>query len=147
MNPYPVGWRMTRAKKPILLLVGFGEWGPEDARLFAEEFRETVSPFLGKPWAILGDATGWGINNPYTQREIRTIKRWSKENGCRIESYFVGKSALKRPLHYNLAPQDEKDYHFRAHASRESAVLAVIEAGFKVRPKEIGSFFRGDPGR
>lgn len=140
----PAGWRIKQAGDNVLLLVGFGAWEPQDARRFCLEYRDTVSGFSDRPWAILGDATDWILEDRVVKDILRDHNRWIVEAGCRAGSFYTGSGALNRLLLYRLAEPDSEEFSFRVHPHRRRAVEALVENGFTISEDQINSFFRGE---
>jgi len=140
----PSGWRISTVADDVIFLVGYGSWKEQDALRFIEEYRLAVEQFDGKPWAVMGDATEWGFDDPAVQQIIRKQNGWVVAHGCRAGCYYTGTGALNRLLLYRLAEPDSENYRFRVYPHRAKAVEALETGGFSVTDKQLNSFFRGE---
>ena len=138
------GWRISKVSDDTVFVVGFGRWRAPDARGFSKEYRAVVNEFGGKPWAVLGDATEWGLNDSTVQQILRDNERWLVAHGCRSACFYTGEGTLNRLLLYRLAEPDTDNYRFRVYPHRSRAVEALVESGFTVSDKQLDSFFRGE---
>jgi len=140
----PSGWRIGAVTDNLIFLVGYGSWGKPEALKFFEEYRTVVAGFGNNPWAVMADATEWGIGDGAVQEMFRDHERWIVEHGCRVACFYSGPGALNRLLLYRLAEPDSDDYQFRVYPYRGKAVEALDSGGFSVSEEQLNSFFRGD---
>ena len=138
------GWRLSRAGDNVIFLVGFGRWTADVARKFCSEYRDTVSELVDRPWAVLGDATDWILDDGPVQDILRDHSRWIVDAGCRAGAFYSGPGALNRLLLYRLMEPDSDHFRFRVHSHRRRAVEALSENGFDLTDAQLNSFFRGE---
>ena len=140
----PSGWRIKPVGDNVLFLVGLGVWNVDDTRRFCAEYAEVVRNLSGRPWAVLGDATDWKIDDKQVQLLLKAHNKWTVEAGCRAGSFYTGPGALNRLLLYRLVEPDSEQFQFRVHPHRRRAVEALSESGFVVTDSLLNSFFRGE---
>ena len=141
------GWRISTVGDNLIFLVGFGTWTDREARDFCSEYRQLVEGFAGQPWAVVGDATDWHLDDKAVQAIIRDQNRWITGNGCRAACYYTGSGALNRLLLYRLAEPDSENFCFRVYPHRRRAISALEEQGFTVSDQQLERFFRDEGGR
>ncbi len=144
MGQNPAGWRIGAAADNVIFLVGYGDWGESEAHSFCTEYMQIVESFGDKPWAVMGDATDWILEDPVVQDLIMNQNRWIVDHGCRAGCFYTGPGALNRLLLYRLAIPDSGTYRFRVYPHRGRALEALESSGFSVTDKQLNSFFRGE---
>ena len=144
MNEDPPGWRIRKAGDNVLFLVGFGSWTEDDARRFCREHRQAADGFSGRPWAQMGDASDWNLEDPSVQEILQDHNRRLVEAGWRAGAFYTGPGAMNRLLLYRLVEPDSDRFRFRVYARRLQAVTALTEDGFPVSESQLGGFFRGE---
>ncbi len=140
----PSGWRLSIVADDVIFIVGYGNWTERNALDFFEDYRLSVEKFGGKSWAVMGDATEWGFDNPEVQKVLMKQNRWVVENGCRTACFYTGTGVLNRLMLYRLAQPDSDHYRFQVYPHRAKAVEALESGGFTVTEKQLNSFFRGE---
>jgi hypothetical protein len=141
------GWRMKVVADNILFVVGFGVWDTAKAQVFCDEYKELSAGFGEEPWAVLGDATDWILDDVKVQKIIQEQNRWIVSAGCRAGCFYTGPGALNRLLLYRLAEPDSDSYRFRVYPDRMRAVQALMDAGFSITDPQLNRFFRGEGSR
>ncbi len=138
------GWRINAVADNVIFLVGFGDWDERVTQGFCSEYKQIIEDFGDKPWAVMGDATDWGLDDSVVQNLIRDQNRWIVDHGCRSACFYTGPGALNRLLLYRLAEPDSQEYSFRVYPHRGKAVEALDSNGYTVTDKQLNSFFRGE---
>lgn len=141
------GWRINTVGDNLIFLVGFGEWSGAEARDFCSEYKRLVGSFGERPWAVLGDASDWNLDNPDVQVLMKDQNRWITGHGCRAACFYTGIGALNRLLLYRLAEPDTENYRFRVYPDRLRAVEALENSGFPVSDPQLERFFREEGSR
>lgn len=141
------GWRINTVGDNLIFLVGFGEWSETEARGFCTEYKQLVSGFGERSWAVIGDATDWNLDDPEVQELLRNQNRWITGHGCRAACFYTGPGALNRLLLYRLAEPDSDEFRFRVYPDRRRAVEALGNSGFPVSDPQLERFFRGEGSR
>lgn len=141
------GWRINTVGDNLIFLVGFGAWSAAEARDFCSEYKQLVTGFGDRSWAVLGDATDWNLDNPDVQALLKDQNRWITAHGCRAACFYTGPGALNRLLLYRLAEADSDKFSFRVYPDRRRAVMALEGNGFPVSEPQLERFFRGEGNR
>lgn len=83
-------WNIKLLEKNIVAVNVFDAWNKEAALAFAKDFRESVQPLVGQPWAIiLSVKYASEVGTPEVVPIMAELNRWAIENGCICEAHMV----------------------------------------------------------
>jgi len=97
-------------------------WKADTARSYMEEFKNEVTPLLGKPWAKLIDLTNWRTSYPEVNAIIGKHMAWSLQNGCVLSIYVLNNPSTFRQLNQMFSKGGIKEVAltFRTMAEAEN---------------------------
>jgi len=101
-----------------------GMWKADTARSYMEEFKNEVTPLLGKPWAKLIDLTNWRTSYPEVNAIIGKHMAWSLQNGCVLSIYVLNNPSTFRQLNQMFSKGGIKEVAltFRTMAEAEKHI-------------------------
>jgi hypothetical protein len=76
----------------------YGQWKPETAQKYHEDFKKEVQPLLGQPWAKIVDVSNWKTSRNEVTTVIGRHMSWSKANGVALSIYVIDNVSTFRQL-------------------------------------------------
>ncbi len=136
------GYRLRSFSGNVIFFAGFGEWVLSDIDRFCREVNTLAESFEGSDWCLLGDVTGWTLEQQDVQNAFRACVQTMKGTGCSSVVFYSGPGALKRLSFYRLMDPDSPGFCFRVFLTRQRAVRALRIQDFAISEDDIKSFFR-----
>jgi hypothetical protein len=76
----------------------YGQWKPETAQKYHEDFKKECQPLLGQPWAKIVDVSNWKTSRNEVTTVIGRHMSWSKANGVALSIYVIDNVSTFRQL-------------------------------------------------
>lgn len=99
----------------------YGKWREETAESYHRDFKEELTPLLGKPWAKLVDVTNWKTSYEEVTTVIGKHMKWSRAHDISLSLYVINNPSTFRQLNQMFDKGGTKDvsYTFRTYAEAE----------------------------
>lgn len=128
-------------ERRMVLIKGQGAWNEEAALLYANDFKQRVSPLLDHTWACIGYGVDWELGTPEIEPILHALYEWMVTNGCRLQTTLMHNQIAKAQIG-NIMSVAKPDYRLEIVSSTIELLTLVEASGFELDSATFDRFIK-----